>query len=42
MGGSIVWMLFPPLVRPVPLIAEQAKATAEALEAFAAAASPGA
>ena len=39
-GGSIVWMLFPPLVRPVPLVPAQAKATAEALEAFAAA-SPG-
>jgi hypothetical protein len=36
-GGSVVWMLFPPLVRPVPLVPEQAKATAEALEAFAAA-----
>jgi hypothetical protein len=42
MGGSIIWMLFPPLVRPVPLIGEQAKATAEALEAFAAAGSHGA
>jgi hypothetical protein len=39
-GGSIVWMVFPPLVRPVPLVRSQAKATAEALEAFAAA-SPG-
>jgi hypothetical protein len=37
MGGSIVWTLFPPLVRPVPLVPEQAKATAEALQAFAAA-----
>jgi hypothetical protein len=36
-GGSVVWMLFPPLVRPVPLVPEQAKATAEALDAFAAA-----
>jgi hypothetical protein len=36
-GGSIVWILFPPLVRPVPLVPAQAKATAEALEAFAAA-----
>jgi hypothetical protein len=32
-------MLFPPLVRPVPLVPEQAKATVEALEAFAAAGS---
>jgi hypothetical protein len=38
-GGSVVWTLFPPLVRPVPLVAAQAKATAEALEAFAAAGS---
>ncbi len=36
MGGSVVWMLFPPLVRPVPLVPEQAKATVRALEAFAA------
>jgi hypothetical protein len=35
MGGSVVWMLFPPLVRPVPLIPEQRRATVEALEAFA-------
>ena len=35
MGGSVVWMLFPPLVRPVPLIAEQRRAAVEALEAFA-------
>jgi len=35
MGGSVVWILFPPVVRPVPFTAEQARATAEALEAFA-------
>jgi hypothetical protein len=35
MGGSVVWILFPPLVRPVPLVAEQRRATVEALEAFA-------
>jgi hypothetical protein len=35
MGGSVVWVLFPPVVRPVPFTAEQARATAEALEAFA-------
>jgi hypothetical protein len=35
MGGSVVWMLFPPLVRPVPLVDEQARATLEALDAFA-------
>ena len=39
-GGSVVWTLFPPLVRQVPLVPEQARATAEALQAFAAA-SPG-
>lgn len=36
-GGSIVWTLIPPLVRPVPLVPEQARATADALAAFAAA-----
>lgn len=35
MGGSVVWVLFPPLVRPVPLVDEQARATLEALDAFA-------
>lgn len=34
MGGSVVWMLFPPLVRPVPLTVAQARATVKALEAF--------
>jgi hypothetical protein len=37
MGGSVVWMLFPPLVRPVPLVPEQRRLTVDALEAFAAA-----
>jgi hypothetical protein len=37
MGGSVVWVLFPPLVRPVPLVEEQARAIAAALAAFAAA-----
>jgi hypothetical protein len=37
MGGSVVWMLFPPLVRPIPLVEEQARETLGALEAFAAA-----
>jgi Protein of unknown function (DUF3156) len=37
LGGSVVWVLFPPLVRPVPLVDEQARAAAAALEAFAAA-----
>jgi hypothetical protein len=35
MGGSVVWMIFPPLVRPVPLVDEQARALVDALEAFA-------
>jgi hypothetical protein len=35
MGGSLVWVLFPPLVRPVPLVEEQARASVDALEAFA-------
>ena len=35
MGGSVVWVLFPPLVRPVPLVDEQARATLDALHAFA-------
>jgi len=36
MGGSVVWMLFPPLVRPIPFVEEQARETLGALEAFAA------
>jgi hypothetical protein len=35
MGGSVVWVLFPPVVRAVPLTAEQVVATVAALEAFA-------
>lgn len=34
MGGSVVWALFPPVVRPVPLVPEQARATIRALDAF--------
>lgn len=34
MGGSVVWVLFPPVVRPIPLTAEQARATVRALDAF--------
>lgn len=34
MGGSVVWVLFPPVVRPVAFSAEQARATVRALEAF--------
>jgi hypothetical protein len=36
MGGSVVWVLFPPLVRAVPLVRAQAEASADALAAFAA------
>jgi Protein of unknown function (DUF3156) len=35
MGGSVVWMLFPPLVRSVPLVPEQRRAAVNALEEFA-------
>ena len=35
MGGSVVWILFPPLVKGIPLVAEQVRATIAALEAFA-------
>ena len=34
MGGSVVWVLFPPVLRPVPFTVEQARATVAALEAF--------
>jgi hypothetical protein len=37
MGGSVVWVLFPPLVKPIPFVPEQAVASVRALEAFAAA-----
>ncbi|HKP09483.1 MAG TPA: DUF3156 family protein, partial [Gaiella sp.] len=37
LGGSVVWVLFPPLVRRIPLVPEQARATLDALDAFAAA-----
>jgi hypothetical protein len=37
LGGSVVWILFPPLVRRVPLVPEQIDATLAALEAFRAA-----
>lgn len=36
MGGSLVWLLFPPLARPIPIVPEQIEATVTALEAFAA------
>ena len=35
MGGSVVWLLFPPFVRPVPLPPEQVDAVGAALGAFA-------
>lgn len=34
MGGSLVWMLFPPMIRPIPLVPEQVSATVRAIEAF--------
>ena len=37
MGGSVVWVLFPPLVKRVPLVPEQVDATLAALEGFRAA-----
>lgn len=37
MGGSVVWILFPPLVKRVPLVPEQIDATLAALEGFRAA-----
>jgi Protein of unknown function (DUF3156) len=36
LGGSVVWVLFPPLVKRVPLVPEQVEAALAALEAFAA------
>jgi hypothetical protein len=35
LGGSLVWILFPPIVKSVPLVPEQAQAIASAMEAFA-------
>jgi hypothetical protein len=37
LGGSVVWVLFPPLVKRVPFVPEQVEATLAALGAFAAA-----
>lgn len=37
LGGSVVWVLFPPLVKRVPLVPEQVEATLAALDAFRAA-----
>jgi hypothetical protein len=37
LGGSVVWVLFPPLVKRVPLVGEQIDATLAALDAFRAA-----
>lgn len=34
LGGSVVWVLFPPLVKRVPLVPEQVEATLAALDAF--------
>jgi hypothetical protein len=35
LGGSVVWVLFPPLVKAIPLVPEQVAATLAALDAFA-------
>ena len=35
LGGSVVWVLFPPLVKQIPFVAGQVDATLAALEAFA-------
>lgn len=35
LGGCLVWILLPPVTRPVPLVVEQARAALAALEAFA-------
>ncbi len=40
-GGCVVWVLFPPFVRAVPLVRDQARATVRALEALAAAGEAG-
>jgi hypothetical protein len=37
LGGSVVWVLFPPLVRQIPFVSAQVDATLAALDAFAAA-----
>lgn len=37
MGGSLVWLLLPPMARPIPISPEQVRATLAALDAFAAA-----
>jgi hypothetical protein len=37
LGGSVVWILFPPLIRRIPFVREQVDATLAALDAFAAA-----
>lgn len=37
MGGSLVWLLFPPMTRPIAISDEQVRATADAIQAFAAA-----
>jgi hypothetical protein len=35
LGGSVVWMIFPPLVKRIPFVPEQVEATLAAFEAFA-------
>lgn len=38
MGGAVVWVVVPPMTRPVPLVPEQAQALGDMVEAFAGAA----
>ncbi len=35
MGGSLVWILFPPVIKAIPLVADQVRATIAAMERFA-------
>ncbi len=35
LGGSVVWVLFPPLIRKIPFVPDQVDATLAALDAFA-------
>ena len=37
LGGSIVWIVFPPIVKKIPFVPEQVQATLDAFDAFAAA-----
>jgi hypothetical protein len=41
LGGSVVWMIFPPLVKRIPFVPEQVEATLTAFDAFAEAGTSG-